>query len=224
MSFGNQEVLPALGGWFRPLTGRDPYNKKNVEDSIKRSTAALDVLEKHLTSNTFLVGERLTLADIFTASMCTRGFQFVLDRAWREAHPAATRWYETVVNQPVYLALVPSPVFVEEGLKNVAPKKEEKAAAPKKQQPAPKKAAEPEEEEEEKPAAPKAKHPLESLSKPTLILDDWKRKYSNEDTRPVAMPWFWENYKPEEYSLWRLDYKYNNELKLTFMSNNLIGM
>ena len=27
----------------------------------------------------------------------------------------------------------------------------------------------------------------------------------------------------EEYSLYRVDYKYNDELKLTFMSNNLIG-
>lgn len=77
-------------------------------------------------------------------------------------------------------------------------------------------------EEEEKPA-PKAKHPLESLPKPSMILDDWKRKYSNEDTRSVAMPWFWENYNPEDYSLWKVDYKYNDELKMTFMSNNLIG-
>ncbi|CRK38558.1 hypothetical protein BN1708_020538, partial [Verticillium longisporum] len=28
MSFVNSEVLPPLGGWFRPLLGRDPYNKK----------------------------------------------------------------------------------------------------------------------------------------------------------------------------------------------------
>jgi len=56
-----------------------------------------------------------------------------------------------------------------------------------------------------------------------MILDDWKRKYSNEDTRPVALPWFWEHYKPEEYSLWRADYKYNDELTQIFMTSNLIG-
>ena len=78
------------------------------------------------------------------------------------------------------------------------------------------------EEEEDKPA-PKPKHPLESLPKPTLVLDEWKRQYSNKDTRSEALPWFWENYKPEEYSLWSVDYKYNDELTMTFMTSNLIG-
>lgn len=64
---------------------------------------------------------------------------------------------------------------------------------------------------------------MELLGKPTFVLDEWKRKYSNEDTRPVALPWFWEHYNPEEYSIWKVDYKYNDELTLTFMSNNLVG-
>jgi len=37
------------------------------------------------------------------------------------------------------------------------------------------------------------------------------------------MAWFWENYKADEYSLWRVDYKYNHELGMVFMSSNLIG-
>lgn len=37
------------------------------------------------------------------------------------------------------------------------------------------------------------------------------------------MAWFWKNVNFEEYSLWKVDYKYNDELTLTFMSNNLIG-
>jgi len=225
MSFANSELVPTLGCWFRPLIGRDPYNKKSVEDNSKAALKAFAVLEKHLTANTFLVGERITLADLFAGCLSSRGFQFVLGKDWRVANPSVTRWYETVINQPEYKAIVESPVFVEEGLKNVPPKKEEKAKeAKKKEAPKPKaekpKAEEP--EEEEKPA-PKPKHPLEALPKPTMILDDWKRKYSNEDTRSVALPWFWENYNPEEYSLWKVDYKYNKELTLTFMSNNLIG-
>ncbi|OJD17561.1 hypothetical protein AJ78_02374 [Emergomyces pasteurianus Ep9510] len=214
MSFANTELLPALGGWFRPLVGRDPYNKASVEANSKAALKAFAVLEKHLTSNTYLVGERLTLADLFAASMSSRGFEFVLGQTWRLDNPAVTRWYETVVNQDVYKAIIPEPTFVEEGLKNVPPKKEEKAKAPE-----PKAAP----KEEPKPAPKPAGHPLESLPKPSLILDDWKRKYSNEDTRSVAMPWFWEHYKPDEYSLWKVDYKYPKELKLIFMSSNLIG-
>lgn len=215
MSFGNSEVLPKFGGWYRPLIGLDPYNKKAVEDSSKAALKAVGVLEQHLTANTFLVGERLTLADIFVAGLSSRAFTLLLGKKFRSEHPAYTRWYNTIVNQPIYKAVVPEPTFTEEGLKNAPPKKEEapKAAKPKATAVA---------EEEDKPA-PKPKHPLESLPKPTLILDDWKRKYSNEDCRTVALPWFWENYKPDEYSLWQVDYKYNDELGMTFMSNNLIG-
>jgi elongation factor 1-gamma len=54
------------------------------------------------------------------------------------------------------------------------------------------------------------------------VLDEWKRQYSNNDT-PDALKWFWENFKPEEYSLWKLDNKYNEELTQIFMTSNLIG-
>ncbi|EEP78223.1 conserved hypothetical protein [Uncinocarpus reesii 1704] len=182
MSFANQEIVNNIGEWFRPLIGLSPYNKKAVEDTSKRALKSLAVFEKHLTNFTFLVGERITLADLFCAALLSRGFQFVLGKDWRQANPATARWFETVINQPAYKAVVPSPVLVEEGLKNVPPKKEEKAAPAKKE--APKEA-----EEEDKPA-PKAKHPLESLPKPSMILDDWKRKYSNEETLPSSFSVF----------------------------------
>jgi len=37
------------------------------------------------------------------------------------------------------------------------------------------------------------------------------------------MNYFWENLDPAGWSVWRVDYKYNNELKKVFMSSNLIG-
>ncbi|KAL8827713.1 MAG: hypothetical protein Q9191_003022 [Dirinaria sp. TL-2023a] len=223
MSFANSEILPAAAAVVRPLLGRDPYNKKNVDEAIKLTNKTVGVLDQHLLVNTFLVGERITLADLFTTGLLVRGFQCLFDKKWRADYPNVTRWYETVHNQPIFSAVAGKPEFIDEAMKNQPPKQ---APKEKKEQPkaAPKpKVKEPEEEEEEAPPAPKPKHPLDALPKPTLALDDWKRKYSNEETREVALPWFWENFNAEEYSLWRVDYKYNNELKMTFMSTNLIG-
>lgn len=224
MSFANHEILPSLSGFFRPLIGRDPYNRKSVDDHLKAAYKAVDVLEEHLLHNTFLVGERVTLADLFAVSILSRGFEYLFDKNWREKNPNVTRWYTTVYNQSIYLTIVGELKLIDEALKNQPPKKE---PAPKKEQapkaePKPKAKDVDEEEEDDKPA-PKPKHPLEALPKPTLILDDWKRTYSNEDTRTVALPWFWEHLKPDEYSLWRVDYKYNDELTMTFMTSNLIG-
>ncbi|KAI6708319.1 elongation factor 1 gamma domain-containing protein [Diplocarpon mali] len=225
LSFFNAEILPALAGWFRPLIGRDPYNKKNVDDSSKAALKAVSVVEEHLQNNTYLAGERITLADLFAAGIISRGFQFFFDKKWRSENPNVTRWYETVYNQPIYSAVVDPLSFIDEAIKNQAPKKPDQ---PKKEAAAPKAAPKPkakeaeEDDEEEAPAAPKPKHPLEALPKPTLILDEWKRQYSNNDT-PDALKWFWENFKADEYSLWKLDYKYNEELTQIFMTSNLIG-
>jgi len=226
MSYVNSEILAPLGGWFRPIVGRDPYNKKNVDESQKTTLKAVNTLEEHLLTHTYLVGERLTLADIFAAGIVARGFQYFFDKQWREENPNVTRWYSTVWNFPSFAAVAGELQFIDEAIKYVPPKKE---AAPKKE--APKKEAAPKpkkeeaeaEEEEEAPQAPKAKHPLELLPRATFVLDDWKRKYSNEETREVALPWFWENTNFEEYSIWQVDYKYNDELTLTFMTANLIG-
>jgi elongation factor 1-gamma len=179
MSFANSELLPHLGGWFRPLIGRDPFNKKNMEDHMKQTQSNLKVLEDHLMINTYLVGERLTLADIFTTSIIARGFQFFFDKEWRAANPSITRWYETVYSQPIYKDVAGDLKFIEKAIPNVPPKKEEKPKEQSKKQPAAAVAAakkpakdEEEDEEDEKPA-PKPKHPLEALPKPTFVLDDW---------------------------------------------------
>jgi elongation factor 1-gamma len=225
MSYFNAEVLPTLGGWFRPLQGRDPYNKKAVEDSQKAALRAISVVEAHLLNNTYLSGERITLADLFAAGLISRGFQYFFDKAWRAENPNVTRWYETVYNQPIYSAVAGKLNFIDEPtLKNVPPKKAEskKEAAPKTPKAAPKPKAKEVEEDEPVEEAPKAKHPLEALPKPTIPLDEWKRQYSNSDT-PVALKWFWENYNPADYSIWAVDYKYNEELTQVFMTSNLIG-
>ncbi|KAL2195046.1 hypothetical protein P885DRAFT_41356 [Corynascus similis CBS 632.67] len=218
MSFFNSEVLPKLGSWFRPLIGRDPYNKKAVEDASKATLETISVVENHLRDNTYLVGERITLADLFATALISRGFEYFFDKEWRQKNPNVSRWYETVYNQPIYSAVVPPFAFIDTPkLTNVAPKKAEQP------KPAPKPAAAPKPQaEEQEQAAPKPKHPLEALPKASFPLDEYKRYYSNNDT-PDALKYFWDNFNFEEYSIWKCQYKYNDELTLTFMSNNLIG-
>jgi elongation factor 1-gamma len=223
MSFFNTEVLPALGAWYRPLLGKDSYNKKAVEDASARALKAISVAEEHLGNNTYLVGERITLADLFSVGIIARGFEFFFDTKWRQEYPNVARWYETVYNQPIYSAVAPKFNLLDTPkLTNIAPKKAEQPKKEAKKEAKPKAAAPKDEEEEEKPAEPKPKHPCDLLPRATFPLDEWKRQYSNLDT-PEALKWFWENVNFNEYSLWKVDYKYNDELTMTFMSNNLIG-
>ncbi|CAI9572630.1 unnamed protein product [Staurois parvus] len=107
--------------------------------------------------------------------------------------------------------------------KKETPKKEKPAKEQKKdkeeKKPAPAPAAAPEEDldESEKALAaePKSKDP-------SFIMDEFKRKYSNEDTLSVALPYFWEHFDKEGWSIWYSEYRFPNELSQTFMSCNLI--
>ena len=123
MSFFNTEVLIPLRGWMRPLLGRAPYDKKGVEDSSKVVLKALDVAEQHLVHNTYLAGDRITLADFFAAGSISHCFKFLFDKTWRAQNPNITRWYITVNDEPIYSAVADKFFFVDEAIKNQPPKK-----------------------------------------------------------------------------------------------------
>merc|ERR1712136_522815 len=73
--------------------------------------------------------------------------------------------------------------------KEKTPKKEEK---PKEAAPA----------EEEAPAPKKEKDPFAAFPKSSIIFDEFKRVYSNEDIKTKAIPYFWENFDKENFSIW----------------------
>ncbi|KAG0661007.1 translation elongation factor EF1B gamma [Monosporozyma unispora] len=219
-SLANSDLLPNIATVFQPLKGDKPYFKKVVDDASANVDHFVNIFEERLKDHTYLATENISLADIVSATAFTRGFNYLFGTQWRKEHPAIVRWFKTMMDSEIMKDEYKDFQFIDEPLKYTPPKKEKKEK--KEQQPKKK-----EVKKEEKPADPapekKPKHPLEALGRSTFVLDEWKRKYSNEDTRPVALPWFWEHYNPEEYSLWKVEYKYNDELTLTFMSNNLIG-
>ncbi|RDL31024.1 putative elongation factor 1 gamma-containing protein [Venustampulla echinocandica] len=214
MSFFNSEILIPMSQVLLPLIGIIPYQKEQVEFFTDLTQKAVDVVEEHLQNIPFLVGERLTLADLFCAGNIALGFQFFYGKTWRQANPNTSRWYETICHQPIYAAVTEMFQLLDEPkLTNVPPEKKPEIPQP---------AAEASVPDAPPADAPKPKHPIEALPKPTFPLDEWKRYYSNNVTGE-AMKYFWDKVTFEEYSIWRCDYKYNNELTLTFMSNNLIG-
>ena len=101
------------------------------------------------------------------------------------------------------------------------PKAEEK---PKEEKKPKEKAKKEEEDDEDEPAEQeeKVKIPMDSLPPSTFVLDAFKRAYSNEETS-VAIEHFWKNFDSTGYSIWRMEYKYPEELRLIFMSSNLVG-
>jgi elongation factor 1-gamma len=200
-----------------------PYMKPNVDAATEKTKRAMDALNKILLTKTYLVGDSVTFADIVIVCTLAFPFQTIFDKAFRDQYKNVTRYFNTVIAKENFKKHL-TVQLCETPLKYTPPKKEKKEtpkkeAAPKKEK---KEAAPKDDEEAEAKPAPKPKSKLDLLPPSKFIMDAWKREYSNNDT-DVAMKWFWENFDAEGYSIWKVDYKYNDELTLTFMSNNLIG-
>lgn len=159
---------------------------------------SLNTLEAHLSTRTFLVGDRITLADITVASVLQRAVGVTADAAIRANLINTVRFLETIVHQPKLEAIYGPTEYTEKALQYVPPKKEKAPAppaAPKEKKEKPKKVAEDDDEDDGNlvPEEPKEKNPLELLPKSTFNLEDWKRAYSNKDTRGAdgSLEWFY---------------------------------
>jgi elongation factor 1-gamma len=231
--------LPA-SAWLYPIFGIVPNNVEATRKAKGDIRKALEILNKYLATRTFLVGERITLADIIVSMNLLNLYTTVLDSAFRKMFYNTNRWFVTLINQPEFksvigevvlcekMAVAPEPEYVreEEEEEEEKPKpKQKKQKQPKQPKQAPKKKEkEPEEEEEEEAESkPKAKNPLDLLPPSKMNMDEWKRVYSNTKDLDKAMEWFWEHYDPEGYSLWFADFKYNDECTQLFMTLNKLN-
>ncbi|EAU87957.1 elongation factor 1-gamma [Coprinopsis cinerea okayama7 len=211
--------------FVRTITsGQIPYNKPTHTNLLERQTRALNTLDAHLKANTFFVGERITAADIWVATLIQKAVGFTVDAPARAKLPNLVRHLETIANQPKLKEIFGEINYVEKGIQFTPPAKEAKPKAAPAPKAAPKKAEAEEEEEPAAPVIPKSKHPLEDLPKSSFNLEDWKRAYSNLDTRGPggAIEWFYQHNDPVGISVWRVDFKWQEELTHTFMSSNQV--
>lgn len=236
LSFADNEIVPASCALVFPLLGIMPQQKGST--AKQDVEVVLNLLNKTFLESTYLVGERITLADIVVFCSLLHVYQYVLDAATRKPYTNVNRWFNTILNQKQVKAVVGNYSICDKALvfdpKKYAEFQAKTGGKPQPQQkpkeekkPQEKKPAKKEAEEEldaadaALAAEPKSKDPLDALPKGTFVMDDFKRVYSNEEEK-VSIPYFFEKFDPENYSIWFGEYKYNDELKKTFMSCNLI--
>lgn len=65
-------------------------------------------LNSHLLTRTYLVGERVTLADISVAMTLLHLYQYVLEPNLRKPYANVNRWFQTIINQPQSIAVLGS--------------------------------------------------------------------------------------------------------------------
>jgi len=133
ISFAADEIELPLSSWVWSHEGK-------IEGAGVEKSASADVrkvmngLDGFLKTRTFLVGERITLADVVVATTLLPGFKSVLDGKLRKPFKNVVRWFKTIVNNPVVASVLGEVLLVDESTPcnasqvSQAPKAEEKKA------------------------------------------------------------------------------------------------
>merc|ERR1712083_75708 len=189
MSMADSDILPAACTWVFPTMGIMQFNKNATERAKEDLKGVMKALNDHLLAKTFLVGERVSLADITVACTLLSLYKQVLDPAFRKPLPNVNRWFTTTVNQPNAKAVLGDvqlatkmAEFDAKKFAEFSGKGEKKEKAPKEKKPAQEKKPAEKKEKKEKPkeddgdidlapAEPKQKDPFADMPKGTFDLE-----------------------------------------------------
>ena len=203
-----------------PIFGWKNYCKESADKANNRLKEFMRTLDAHLKDKDFVMGSRLTLADVTLFRELKYFFQLVFPKGLRDkVFPNATKWFqrmaETEEVKKVYgkilLCNQPLKPFVKEEKQEKKPeKKPEKHDDTKKEEP---------------PKEKKKVNPLDELPPSKLELESFKRAFLNNKDKEDAMNKFWEIYDPEGYSLWWVEYQnLPSECKILYRTSNSKGM
>merc|ERR1719221_1646703 len=106
VEFCTHELEIPLGAWVFPIMGifdEVPEATRRAKEDVNR---ALDVLNKHLLHNTFMVGHQVTLADICIVCSLVDAMKLVLDPRIRSQYGNVLRWFDLCIRQPEFQAIL----------------------------------------------------------------------------------------------------------------------
>merc|ERR1711881_667488 len=162
-------------------------------------------------------------------------YKHVMDPNFRAAYPNTNRWFTTCVHQMEFRNVLGKVEMCEkmaqfDGKKynEIFGKEKKDSGKKEKKQAQPKAKKEQKPKEEKKPAAapaPKKEKadPWANSPEATMDMDAWKRTFSNEKDDAKILEYFFKHFPSENYSVWQSNYKYNDELTMSFMASNMVG-
>lgn len=184
----------------------------------------MSILNELLKYVTYLVGERITYADVAVACELILPLKFVIEPSTLSNYPYLKRWFLTIVNQPQmklyigeYEFCVKAKGFDAKRYNELYPKDTTKKETPKKETVKKEKPAQVSE-----PAPTPKKKELFPNFESAFNLEDFKRLEANNDSKTVTIPHLWENLDKKNYSIWFSEYLYANEVRMGFLAKNFV--
>ena len=120
LSYADNHILPAVSGWVVPsLAGNTPNSTKaNIKTCKEDLLSSLKKLNSTLLAKTYLVGEKISLADIAVFTALIPLYEHVFDPACRKDYTNLNRWFLTILNQPQVTAVIKDFKLCEKAVKH----------------------------------------------------------------------------------------------------------
>ena len=206
-----------------PIFGWKPYCKESADKANERLKGFMRTLDAQLKDKEYVMGAKLTLADVCLFRELKYFFQLVFPKGLRDkVFPNVTKWFQKMAETEEVKKVYGKILLCNQPLKPFIQEQKEEKKPEKKQEKKPEKNPE---ESEEPPKEKKKVNPLDLLPPSKLELEVFKRAFLNNKDKEDAMNKFWEIYDPEGYSLWWVEYQnLPTECKILFRTSNSKGM
>lgn len=113
MSYAQNHILPAVSGWVVLSLGVSISKdiKANIKVSKEDVLCTVKRLDDILRTKTYLIGERISLADISVFTALLPLYEHVFEPHYRKQYTNLNRWFLTILNQPQVKCIVKNFTF-----------------------------------------------------------------------------------------------------------------
>lgn len=191
IEFANCEIQNCAKELIYPIfKGKKPENKGN-ENEDKKFKKYLSLLEKEFKKgNKFIMGNKLTLADIVLFRYLRFFFMFYLTEKIRNSLcPKLTLWFENIMNTQEAIEAYGRTLLCKKQLKPLDIKIEKNK------------------NKNEAKKEIKKENPLDFLPPSKFDLDNFKKEFCENSNKKEVMEKFWKDFDPKGYSLWLIEYQ-----------------
>lgn len=134
-SFTDYELLPPIMAWIQPVIGRAASSPDILAKAEQNCEPTVRAIEKAIKGKQYLVGDKLTIADLFVISGLARGYQYVREairslsngeqaftniyyqvftKSWAEKHPIVHEYYMRFRSDPIFTKILGDNIVLDE--------------------------------------------------------------------------------------------------------------
>ncbi|SCU89862.1 LADA_0F00166g1_1 [Lachancea dasiensis] len=111
LSYTNHEITQSTIAVV--TAARSNAAQEHYDEKLSQCLACFGYLEKRLTEHEFLVDDQITIADLFTATICATLYGFALGKDKFGGFSKLSEWLSKVLQHPVLKGKVDTSTFVE---------------------------------------------------------------------------------------------------------------